>query len=60
MLGLSGLGLAHFFVLRGTPSRTDTLPGVKVMTVGKAKIASIATFTPTRPSQTQLGLTPQR
>jgi hypothetical protein len=30
--------------------------GVKVMTVGEAKIASIATFTPTRPSQTQLDL----
>jgi DNA gyrase subunit A len=30
--------------------------GVKVMTVGDAKIASIATFTPTRPSQTQLDL----
>ena len=28
--------------------------GVKVMTVGDAKIASIATFTPTRPTQTQL------
>jgi DNA gyrase subunit A len=32
--------------------------GVKVMTTGDAKIASIATFTPTtRPSQTELGLT---
>jgi DNA gyrase subunit A len=31
--------------------------GVKVMTVGDSKIASIATFTPTRPSQTQLGIT---
>ncbi|HZP96638.1 MAG TPA: DNA gyrase subunit A [Candidatus Limnocylindria bacterium] len=28
--------------------------GVKVMTTGDAKIASIATFTPTRPTQTQL------
>jgi len=28
--------------------------GVKVMTVADAKIASIATFTPTRPTQTQL------
>ena len=28
--------------------------GVKVMTVGDAKIASIATFTSTRPTQTQL------
>ena len=28
--------------------------GVKVMTVGDARIASIATFTPTRPTQTQL------
>jgi DNA gyrase subunit A len=31
--------------------------GVKVMTVGDSKIASIATFTPTRPAQTQLGIT---
>ena len=30
--------------------------GVKVMAVGEAKIASIATFTPTRPTQTQLAL----
>ena len=30
--------------------------GVKVMAVGEAKIASIATFTPTRPGQTQLAL----
>src|SRR5213595_1242277 len=30
--------------------------GVKVMAVGEAKIASIATFTPTRPAQTQLDL----
>ena len=30
--------------------------GVKVMAVGEAKIASIATFTPTRPAQTQLAL----
>ncbi|MGH2499142.1 MAG: DNA gyrase subunit A [Candidatus Limnocylindria bacterium] len=30
--------------------------GVKVMATGEATIASIATFTPTRPSQTQLGL----
>jgi DNA gyrase subunit A len=30
--------------------------GVKVMATGDAKIASIATFTPTRPSQTELGL----
>ncbi|HEV8535730.1 MAG TPA: DNA gyrase subunit A [Candidatus Limnocylindria bacterium] len=30
--------------------------GVKVMSVGEAKIASIATFTPTRPTQTQLEL----
>jgi len=28
--------------------------GVKVMATGDAKIASIATFTPTRPTQTQL------
>jgi DNA gyrase subunit A len=34
--------------------------GVKVMAVGDAKLASIATFTLTRPSQTQLGLAPQR
>src|SRR3989449_1679144 len=32
--------------------------GVKVMAVGEAKIAGIATFTPTRPAQTQLGITP--
>jgi len=30
--------------------------GVKVMAVGETKIASIATFTPTRPAQTQLDL----
>ena len=30
--------------------------GVKVMSVGETKIASIATFTPTRPAQTQLDL----
>src|SRR5919197_5761774 len=30
--------------------------GVKVMSTGDAKIASIATFTPTRPAQTQLDL----
>src|SRR2546428_740137 len=30
--------------------------GVKVMAVGEAKIASIATFTPTRPAQTQLAM----
>ena len=30
--------------------------GVKVMTVGDSKIASIATFTPTLPAQTQLGI----
>jgi DNA gyrase subunit A len=30
--------------------------GVKVMAVGDTKIASIATFTPTRPAQTQLDL----
>ncbi len=30
--------------------------GVKVMTVGEAKIASIATFTPQRPSQPRLGI----
>jgi DNA gyrase/topoisomerase IV subunit A len=30
--------------------------GVKVMATGDAEIASIATFTPTRPSQTELGL----
>jgi DNA gyrase subunit A len=30
--------------------------GVKVMAVGETKIASIATFTPTRPGQTQLDL----
>ncbi|MEK7284331.1 MAG: DNA gyrase C-terminal beta-propeller domain-containing protein, partial [Chloroflexota bacterium] len=30
--------------------------GVKVMATGDANIASIATFTPTRPSQTELGL----
>jgi DNA gyrase subunit A len=30
--------------------------GVKVMAVGETKIASIATFTPTRPAQTQLAL----
>jgi len=30
--------------------------GVKVMAVGETKIASIATFTPMRPAQTQLDL----
>ena len=30
--------------------------GVKVMATGDATIASIATFTPTRPSQTELGI----
>ena len=30
--------------------------GVKVMATGEAKIASIATFAPDRPSQTELGL----
>jgi len=30
--------------------------GVKVMAVGDAKIVSIATFTPTRPAQTELDL----
>ena len=30
--------------------------GVKVMAVGESKIASIATFTMTRPAQTQLDL----
>ena len=30
--------------------------GVKVMAVGETKIASIATFTMTRPAQTQLDL----
>jgi hypothetical protein len=30
--------------------------GVKVMATGDAKIASIATYTPTQPAQTQLEL----